>query len=115
MTDKEDESPGGNEVRLVGRVSGDPEEKVLPSGDRLWSFRVVVPRAAPRGRQSVDALECVAWSGRVRRSVATWRDGDEVELSGALRRRFYRTGSGTVSRVEVEAERARIIRRAATA
>lgn len=114
MSEKQDEGAGANEVRLVGRVSGSPEEKVLPSGDRLWSFRVVVARAAPRGRQTVDALECVAWSSRVRRSVATWRDGDVVELSGALRRRFYRAGAATVSRVEVEATRTRIIRRAAT-
>ena len=33
-----------NEVRLVGRVSQTPEERVLPSGDVLWTFRVVVPQ-----------------------------------------------------------------------
>ena len=104
-----------NEVRLVGRVSGAPEERVLPSGDRLFSFRVVVARDQPRGRQTVDALECVAWSARSRRSVSRWTDGDVVELSGSLRRRFYRAGATTVSRVEVETSRARIIRRAASA
>lgn len=104
-----------NEVRLVGRVSGQPEERVLPSGDRLVSFRVVVARDRPRGRQTVDALECVAWSARSRRSVSRWADGDMVELSGSLRRRFYRTGATTVSRVEVETLGARIIRRAASA
>lgn len=104
-----------NEVRLVGRVSGEPEERVLPSGDRLMTFRVVVRREQPRGRQTVDALECVAWSARCRRSVARWCDGDAVELTGSLRRRFYRAGATTVSRVEVEAFRARLIRRAANA
>lgn len=104
-----------NEVRLVGRVSGQPEQRVLPSGDRLVSFRVVVARDRPRGRQTVDALECVAWSARSRRSVSRWADGDVVELSGSLRRRFYRAGATTVSRVEVETSRARIIRRAASA
>lgn len=112
---RESDIPGANEVRLVGRLSGAPEERVLPSGDRLWSFRVVVAREPPRGRQSVDALECVAWSARVRRSVARWDDGDVVELTGALRRRFYRAGAATVSRVEVEAIRGRLIRRAANA
>ncbi|MGZ5404697.1 MAG: single-stranded DNA-binding protein, partial [Nocardioides sp.] len=72
-------------------------------------------RDHPRGRQTVDALECVAWSARSRRSVSRWDDGDVVELSGSLRRRFYRAGTTTVSRVEVETSRARIIRRAATA
>ena len=105
----------GNQVRLVGRVSAAPEEKVLPSGDRLWSFRVVVPRDRPRGRQTVDALECVAWSGRTRRAVSRWGDGDLVEVEGCLRRRFYRSGGAAVSRVEVEVARARLIRRAATA
>ena len=104
-----------NEVRLVGRVSGQPEERVLPSGDRLVNFRVVVVRDQPRGRQTVDALECVAWSARSRRSVSRWGHGDVVELSGSLRRRFYRAGATTVSRVEVETSRARLIRRAATA
>jgi single-strand DNA-binding protein len=110
------EERADNEVRLVGRVSGCPVEKVMPSGDRLWTFRVVVARSADAaGRQRVDALECVAWGARVRRSVASWRDGDRVEIAGELRRRFYRAGGATVSRVEVEALRARVIRRAANA
>lgn len=104
-----------NLVRLVGRVSGQPEERVLPSGDRLWVFRVVVPRQRPHGRQTVDTVECAAWSGRTRRSVARWADGDLVEVEGALRRRFYRAGGATASRVEVEVGAARVIRRAATA
>ena len=105
-----------NEVRLVGRVSGPPTQRSLPSGDELWTFRVVVPRPpSDRSRQTVDALECVAWSGRVRRSVARWSDGDVVEVWGSIRRRFYRAEGVTGSRVEVEATRARVIRRAASA
>jgi single-strand DNA-binding protein len=104
-----------NEIRLLGRVSGAPEARTLPSGDEIWTFRVVVPRTRPRGRQTVDALECVAWSARTRRSVASWSDGDTVEVTGALRRRFYRAGGSTGSRVEVEVDRARVIRRAASA
>lgn len=114
-TRTEDQISGTNEVHLVGRVSGAPQEKELPSGDRLWTFRVVVARASPRGRQTVDALECVAWSPRTRRSVAAWQDGDVVELTGELRRRFYRAGAATVSRVEVEVARTRLIRRAGSA
>lgn len=92
-----------NEVRLAGRISAGPEERVLPSGDILWTFRLVVPRPAGRSasRQSVDALECAVWGGRVRRSVSSWRQGDVVEVSGAIRRRFFRTAAGAASRVEV--------------
>lgn len=102
-----------NEVRLVGRISAAPEERVLPSGDSVWLFRVVVGRSGDRGRsrQTVDALECAVWSGRVRRSVAGWREGDVVEVTGALRRRFFQTGGGAASRVEVEVTGGRVIRR----
>ena len=106
-----------NEVRIVGRISQPPEERVLPSGDVVWSFRVVVPRpaGAAQVRQQVDALDCAAWSARARRSVATWGVDDVVEVSGAVRRRFFRAGGGAVSRFEVEMAGGRVIRRAASA
>jgi single-strand DNA-binding protein len=118
-----------NEVRLVGRLSRPPEERVLPSGDSMWTFRVVVPRASRRGRardrgrteepttrprQQVDALECAAWSARARRSVSTWAADDVVEVVGALHRRFFRSGGTVASRVEVEMTSGRVIRRAAS-
>jgi single-strand DNA-binding protein len=106
-----------NEVRLVGRLSGEPEEREMPSGDTLRSFRLVVEReagAAPRSRQRHDTLDCVVWGGRVKRSVGTWRSGDVVEVTGAIRRRFYRAGAGPVSRVDVEVTGGKVIRRAAT-
>ena len=109
---------GCNEVRLVGRVSGRPEERELPSGDSLVAWRVVVDRPAtgrrpPAGVRSptVDTLDCVAWSAGLRRTARGLRDGDVVEVSGALRRRFWRTGAGAVSRTEVEADRVRRVSR----
>lgn len=105
-----------NEVRLVGRVSQDPRERVLPSGDTVWTFRVVVPRPeGGRSRQPVDALDCAAWSPRARRSARAWQAGDLVEVVGAVRRRFFRAPGGPVSRVEVEMARGRVIRRATSA
>lgn len=106
-----------NEVVLRGRLSSAPELRTLPSGDEVWTCRVVVrrpasPAARPaRASASVDALECAAWSARARRSVGSWRAGDVVEVRGRLRRRFYRAGVATLSRVEVEVERGRLIRR----
>ncbi|MGH3361264.1 MAG: single-stranded DNA-binding protein [Nocardioides sp.] len=106
-----------NEVRLIGRVSRQPEERVLPSGDAMWSFSVVVPRAEgrTRSRQTVDALDCAAWSARSRRSVAGWNANDVVEVHGAVRRRFFKTGGGAASRFEIEVTRGRVIHRAASA
>ena len=110
------ESEPVNEVTLVGKVSRAPAERVLPSGDRLWTFRVVVPRPVGRGRSGqVDALDCAVWGGRVRRSVRVWREGDLVEVTGAMRRRFFRTPAGAASRVEVEVSSGRLLRRAASA
>lgn len=105
-----------NEVRLVGRVSQQPEEKVLPSGDSLWTFRLAVSRTGDTGRsrQTVDALECAAWAPRLRRSIAGWQLDDVVEVTGAVRRRFFRTPSGAASRVEIELRGGKVIRRAAS-
>jgi single-strand DNA-binding protein len=105
-----------NTVTLVGRLSVTPVERMLPSGDRLWTFRVVVPRPVGHGRAGqVDALDCAVWAGSVRRSVRRWREGDVVEVTGAVRRRFFRTPAGAASRVEVEVSTGRLLRRAATA
>lgn len=105
-----------NEVRIIGRVSQQPEERVLPSGDVVWTFRVVVqrPPGNARGRQQVDALECAAWSARARRSVAAWGVDDVVEVTGSLRRRFFRGDGGAMSRFEVEMAAGRVIRRSGT-
>jgi single-strand DNA-binding protein len=113
-TKTETEPVTANEVRLVGRVSQPPEERVLPSGDAVWTFRVVVPRPTERSRprQTVDALECTAWSGRARRSVSGWSADDVVEVVGRLHRRFFRAGGAVASRVEVEMTSGRVIRRA---
>jgi single-strand DNA-binding protein len=56
-----------NEVLLTGRVSGEPQERELPSGDRVVQFRVVVRRATPRpaaegSRASVDTIDVSCWT-----------------------------------------------------
>lgn len=109
-----------NRVSLVGRLAADPEQRELPSGDALGVCRIVVPRVEvrmlPSGRKgaSVDVVDLAAWAPRARRSMAGWRSGDEVEVEGSLRRRFYRAGGSTASRVEVEVSSGRLVRRART-
>jgi single-strand DNA-binding protein len=115
MSAHESQPDDVNEVTLVGRLSQPAEEQVLPSGDEMWKFRVIVGRhGAAATRASVDTLDCVVWSKRPARSVSTWRTGDLVEVRGSLRRRFFSpAGGGRVSRCEVEVASARLIRRAA--
>ena len=101
-----------NQVHLVGRVAAPPEERELPSGDVLLSWRLVVdrppqrPAARAQGRRTptVDTLDCAAWSARARRAARTLDTGDVVRVEGALRRRFWRGAGGAASRCEVEVE-----------
>jgi single-strand DNA-binding protein len=99
-------------VRLVGRVSGEVAERELPSGDRLVQVRVVVPRPARAGggAAAVDTIDVACWGARVRRSARRLAAGQTVEVSGALRRRFFRAGAATTSRYEVEAASLRLVR-----
>lgn len=105
-----------NEVHLRGRVAAAPEERELPSGDRLVTARLVVARAAgpARLRQPVDVLDCVAWTPRAQRLVAGWQPGSLVEVEGAIRRRFRRGPAGVTSRAEIEVVGARRVRAAPT-
>ena len=104
-----------NDVVLAGRVAAVPEERLLPSGDVLVSFRVVVPRPPAERRErspAIDTIECVARAATVRRTVLGWSKDDVVEVTGALRRRFWRAGTGAASRTEVEVRRARRVAKA---
>ena len=111
-----EDSPVVNEVVLRGRVSGEPQLRELPSGTVLVSFRVVLARErtpmTASSKQSSDWIECTAWGARVRKQAQSWHDGDRVEVRGALRRRFFRTGAQTRSSVEVEMLGGRLVRRA---
>jgi single-strand DNA-binding protein len=100
-----------NTVQLRGRVSAPPVERELPSGAVISTFRLSVPRARTAmtagSTQTSDWVDCTAWSARSRRSVGNWEVGDRVEVTGALRRRFYRAGEGASTRLEVEVTSAR--------
>ena len=94
-----------NAVRLSGRVSAAPEARMLPSGDEVVSFRLIVPRspsARRRSKQRVDTIECSAWTARLRRSVRRLEAGDAVTVTGELRRRFTRGSGGPMSWVNVD-------------
>ncbi len=107
-----------NEVRVLGRVSAAARERALPSGDTLVSVRVVVSRPVrrparrrdvvpvrPASRVTVDTFECVAWGKRARTTLLSLLPDEHVVVEGALRRRFWRTGSGVASMVEIDVDR----------
>lgn len=88
-----------NHCEFEGRLSGDPVERQLPSGDIIAMFRIVVPR--PDGGR-VDAIDCAVTNARLRRTLARLEAGASVLVAGQLHRRFWRGPAGVASRYEVE-------------
>lgn len=103
-----------NDVHLIGRVSGDPDERDLPSGDRLVTLRVVVPREAARRRTPrsprVDTIDVSCFGAAARRAAGGLKSDDTVEILGALRRQFFKGATGAQSRYQVEARKVRRVR-----
>jgi single-strand DNA-binding protein len=89
-----------NDVMLRGRVSDIAIEKVLPSGDKVVEFRLIVSRLELSG---VDTLDIAAWSAKSRRSALSLKPDEWIEISGAIHRRFWKAPTGLASRWQVEA------------
>ena len=84
-----------NEVFLVGRVTSLAIEKILPSGDKVVEFRVVIGRAKSRGaKKEVDSLDIAAWSATARKAALAVKIDSWVQVSGSVRRRFWRAPTG---------------------
>lgn len=110
---EDDELGYRNEVILSGRVAIPASERSLPSGDTVLTTRIIVDRVSARGRRGagarrqVDAIDCAAWPAKLRQVMRRWQPGDRVLVSGSIRRRFFRSAGGPVSRFEVEVSTAR--------
>jgi single-strand DNA-binding protein len=89
-----------NEVLLRGRISSLAIEKVLPSGDKVMEFRIVVARSGVTG---FDTLDICAWSAKLRRSAGSLKSDQWVEIAGSIRHRFLRGNTGIASRWQIDA------------
>jgi len=89
-----------NDLLLRGKVSAQAIEKELPSGDKVVEFRLIVSRLE---RGGVDTLDIAAWSSKMRRSALTLKEGEWIEISGSIHRRFWSGPTGVASRWQVEA------------
>lgn len=87
-----------NVVVLSGRLTRAPEERVLPSGDRLVALEMSVARPGERA----DSVP-VVWRDPQASAMAL-QAGDTLVVVGRVRRRFFRAGGGTGSRTEVVAD-----------
>ena len=92
-----DEDGDVNLALVTGTCSGPADVRVLASGTRVAALSVRSP--APDRRFTsvpVTVWDPPAW-------VETLEAGERVVVVGALRRRFYRSGAGVSSRVDLEA------------
>ena len=101
------EAAAVNQVRLVGRVSGSPLARDLPSGSRVVTWRLVVGRGPGARGPSVDTIDCAVWAPGLMLRAERLADDQVVEVEGHLRRRFWRGAGGPASRYEVEVVRLR--------
>jgi single-strand DNA-binding protein len=95
-----------NIVILRGTLSRTPDELILGSGDRLVRYEVTT-----RSDDAPAATAPVAWVGAPASAVAMGA-GDEVVVVGRVRRRWFRRGGITESRIEVDADEVVPARRA---
>ena len=100
-----------NEVKVVGRLGSHVGVKVLPSGDEITVFSIVVDRPARdiRGTTRIDTIACVTSKAQLGARLRNWQPGSWVEAEGVLRRRFWRAGGGLGSAMEVDVRRVRVV------
>lgn len=103
-----------NEVRLVGRLGSSMDVRELPSGTSLTNFSVVIERSAREihGRTKVDTIACQTTRTALATRVSRLEPGQEIEIVGALRRRFWKSGTGLASATEVDVRQLNVVRRA---
>jgi len=89
-----------NDVLLRGRVSTLAVEKELPSGDKVMEFRIVIARSNEEG---FDTIDISAWSTKLRRTAGSLKGDQWVEVSGSIKRRFWRGATGLSSRWQIDA------------
>ena len=88
-----------NLVDLVGEVIELPVEVTLPSGEEIVEFRISV---SPEGG-SKSSLEITTRDRALLRRARSLKVGSTVAVQGELRRRFWRSGGATSTRLDIEA------------
>ena len=99
-----DPGPCQNAVLLVGALIEPAERRELAGGVPVVRWTLRVPRG--EGQSGSDLLDCVALDDDLQQRALSWPVGLPVSVSGAIRRRFFRTGGRTTTRVEIEAQSA---------
>lgn len=91
-------------VELMGRLGRVVEQKILPSGDHITTFSVIIDRKVNEqvGRTTCDTIPCKTSRVALAAKVVRMEPGTEVIAQGVLRRRFWRGSTGLGSALEVD-------------
>jgi single-strand DNA-binding protein len=79
-----------------GHLTSPPEVRILPSGRELATLQLTTRPSAEALSVPVAVWDPPAW-------LAALDTGAELVAVGSVRRRFFRSGGSTASRVELEA------------
>jgi single-strand DNA-binding protein len=88
-----------NEVLLVGVLGREPENRELPDGTAVTTFRLSIRAPDPN---RTDTVDCVVRQPVLRTKLDARAPGDTLQVEGCLRHRFWRSAGGLMSRYEVE-------------
>jgi len=95
-----------NDVLLSGIVANEPQIRELGDGREVlqWRMKILRPDSGS------DSIACSAEAKQVIKSVTAAGQGGEMEVAGSLRSRFWNSGAGMASRLEVDVTKAKRIR-----
>ena len=92
-----EEAESFNVAIVRGVCSSPPEVRVLPSEQRLAQLQLTTRVDGRAMSVPVSVIDPPAW-------LEALDTGAEIVVLGSVRRRFFRAGGATASRVEIEAE-----------
>ncbi len=90
-----------NLIVLAGHLAAKPEVRTFPSGASMVRYLVTTRTEVPRRR--VDVIPVTLWHPGDHAEGELPDRGTPVWVAGAVQRRFWSSGDGTRSRIEVVA------------
>lgn len=86
-----------NNVVLIGRLTHDPKQRTFGENIKV-SFSLAVTRN--RSKDTVDYIDCTAWSGLAQIIAKHCRKGDKIAIYGEIRQDRYTSQNG-VNRTKI--------------
>jgi single-strand DNA-binding protein len=101
-----------NDVKIVGRLTRDPELRYTPQGTPVCHFRVAVSRSyktpsSSEWKEEVAFVPCTVWRETAERCGQRLKKGSPVFIEGRLKSRDWQTKEGQ-KRTDLEIDVQRI-------